>query len=143
MVKHFFHNIWSGQVLLLTLCWYLGDGEGACISQELWGLYRWGLKPSRAGLGGGTRRNPAHGPPCWGLGVGLTTPPRKNKPCYGNYDNYNYLMGPHSRLNQTSGSMTTSAQSLYQAGRGAKDSLLGLKTKISIGTWNENRSVKG
>ncbi|KAK2163212.1 hypothetical protein NP493_1475g00003 [Ridgeia piscesae] len=32
--------------------------------------------------------------------------------------------------------MTTSAQSLHQEGRGAKDGLLGPKTKICIGTWN-------
>jgi hypothetical protein len=27
------------------LCWYLVDGEGACVSQGLWELYRRGLKP--------------------------------------------------------------------------------------------------
>ena len=32
--------------------------------------------------------------------------------------------------------MTTSAQSLHQEGRGAKDSLLGPETKICIGAWN-------
>ncbi|KAK2181767.1 hypothetical protein NP493_382g00022 [Ridgeia piscesae] len=32
--------------------------------------------------------------------------------------------------------MTTPAESLHQEGRCATDSLLGPKTKISIGTWN-------
>ncbi|KAK2153143.1 hypothetical protein NP493_2351g00014 [Ridgeia piscesae] len=32
--------------------------------------------------------------------------------------------------------MTTSAQSIHQEGRGAKDSLLGPKTMVSIGKWN-------
>ena len=28
-----------------SLCWYLVGGEEACVSQGLWELYRWGLKP--------------------------------------------------------------------------------------------------
>jgi len=62
------------------------------------GLSPWQVKPSRAGLRGETRRNPASGPLGWGLGVRLATPPRKNKPCYGNYNNYTYHKGPYSGL---------------------------------------------
>ena len=43
--------------------------------------------------------------------------------------------GPIADLSQP-GSMTTPAESLHQEGRCATDSLLGSKTKISIGTWN-------
>ena len=43
--------------------------------------------------------------------------------------------GPIADLSQP-GSMTTPAESLHQEGRCATDSLLGPKTKISIGTWN-------
>ena len=99
MVKHFFHNIWSGQILFYPLCvGTLLMVGGACMSQGLWELYRRVLKPNQAVLRGGTRLNLAHGPPGWWLDVGLTTPPRKNKSCYGNYDNYNNHKGPHSRL---------------------------------------------
>ena len=43
--------------------------------------------------------------------------------------------GPIADLSQPA-SMTTPAESLHQEGRCATDSLLGPKTKISIGTWN-------
>ncbi|KAK2164794.1 hypothetical protein NP493_1394g01002 [Ridgeia piscesae] len=43
--------------------------------------------------------------------------------------------GPIADLSQP-GSMTTPAESLHQEGRCATNSLLGPKTKISIGTWN-------
>jgi len=46
------------------------------------------LSPDRFNQAGQVSdENPAHGPPIWGLGVGLTTLPRKNKPVMDNYNN--------------------------------------------------------
>ena len=65
-----------------VMCWYFADGEGACVSQELWKLYRQGLKPL-AGLTklGRSQRRDQTKPSTWSsrLWVGLTTPRCKNR----------------------------------------------------------------
>ena len=57
-----------------SLCWYLADGDGACMYQGFWQLYRWGLK-LLAGLTkpGRCRRRDRTKPSTWSsrLGVGL------------------------------------------------------------------------
>ena len=103
-------------------CWYLFGGEEACVSQGLWELYRRGLKP----LAGLTKPGRSQGrdqtkPSTWSS-TETTTMKTTTR-------------GPIADLSKP-GSMTTPAQSLHQEGRCATDSLLGPKTKISIGTWN-------
>jgi len=62
------------------------------------GLNQPRFTPSRAGLRGRTSRNTTPGPPCWGLGVSITTSPRKNNLCYGNYYNYNSNIWPYDHI---------------------------------------------
>ena len=67
--------------------------------------------------------------------MGLTTPPYKTNYVTETTTIETTTRGPIADLSQP-GSMTTPAESLPQEGRCATDSLLGPKTKISIGTWN-------
>ena len=67
--------------------------------------------------------------------MGLTTPPYKTNYVTETTTIETTTRGPIADLSQ-SGSMTTPAESLPQEGRCATDSLLGPKTKISVGAWN-------
>ena len=67
--------------------------------------------------------------------MGLTTPPYEINYITETTTIETTTRGPIADLSQP-GSMTTPAESLHQEGRCATDSLLGPKTKISIGTWN-------
>ena len=110
------------------------------MSQGLWELYRRGLKP----LAGLTKPGRSHGrdqtkPSTWssrlGVGRGANNPPYKINYVTETTTMETTTRGPIADLSQP-GSMTTPAESLHQEGRCATDTLLGPKTKISIGTWN-------
>ena len=67
--------------------------------------------------------------------MGLTTPPYKTNYVTETTTIETTTRGPIADLSQP-GNMTTPAESLPQEGRCATDSLLGPKTKFSIGAWN-------
>ena len=67
--------------------------------------------------------------------MGLTTPPYNTNYVTETTTIKTTTRGPIADLSQP-GSVTTPAESLPQEGRCAADSLVGPKTKISIGAWN-------
>ena len=67
--------------------------------------------------------------------MGQTTPPYKTNYVTETTTIETTTRGPIADLSQP-GSMTTPAESLPQEVRCAKDSLLGPKTKTSVGAWN-------